>query len=322
MRRVKEINLVYLLTVGLGVLGTWIVGKSSFLQQNQLALVVFSQVILVLPSVLYFIYRKESFKELVMIGKIKVKTIFLLILFTILINPLLTLINVISMLFVENQIKQTIFGLVDQYPFYVGLLCIAVIPAIMEEMVYRGIFFGGYRKVHILKGVLLSGFLFGLTHGNVNQFMYAFVMGAIFALLVEATGSVVSTMIVHFIMNGASITLAYGMKKIGEFLGDMYGKEKVAGILAEQGTISVVQLVPVIMAYGFFVSVTLPLAYLVYVTIAKTEGRWEQIKSLFSTKSNNPQALGFGRKVRLITIPLWVGIVICGIRMILVELSV
>ena len=48
---------------------------------------------------------------------------------------------------------------------------------------------------------LMSGLLFGCFHLNINQALYAFVMGIVFAYMVEATGSLWSSVIAHFAVN-------------------------------------------------------------------------------------------------------------------------
>ena len=85
------------------------------------------------------------------------------------------------------------------YPFVVQLLIIAVLPACVEEFVFRGLIYHSYRKNGILGAAVLSGLVFGLMHLNINQLSYAAVMGIIFALLVEATGSMYSSMLAHYI---------------------------------------------------------------------------------------------------------------------------
>lgn len=39
-------------------------------------------------------------------------------------------------------------------------------------------------------------------HMNFNQMAYAVVIGLIFGFVVEATGSIIPTMIMHFLING------------------------------------------------------------------------------------------------------------------------
>ena len=57
--------------------------------------------------------------------------------------------------------------------------------------------------------VLLSSLLFGLMHMNFNQAPYAFALGVAMAVLVEATGSLWSSVLMHVIFNAQSVLLMY-----------------------------------------------------------------------------------------------------------------
>ena len=61
----------------------------------------------------------------------------------------------------------------------------------------------------MLPAILLTGFLFGCMHMNLNQFIYAFALGIYLAFLVEATGSIFSSMIAHFTLNATSVVMSF-----------------------------------------------------------------------------------------------------------------
>ena len=48
---------------------------------------------------------------------------------------------------------------------------------------------------------MMSGLMFGLFHGNLNQFVYAFVLGCFFAFLYVKTGKLKITIALHMIFN-------------------------------------------------------------------------------------------------------------------------
>ena len=67
----------------------------------------------------------------------------------------------------------------------------------------------------------MSGLVFGLFHLNINQFCYAFVIGVVFAFLVEATGSIWSSVLAHFAINTYSIKIIQLLlRKLSLFLCD------------------------------------------------------------------------------------------------------
>lgn len=327
MNRVRTINLVFFTTVLLSFVGNFINQWIFNYTDNYFIILLVSQIILVLPSAIYLALSKNSIGKAIRFNKIKGSNIILVIIFSYLISPLMTLINAISMIFVKNDTAGFMENIVTNNGFIISLFIVAFIPCVLEETVYRGIFYNEYRKVNPMKGILLSAFLFGIMHMNFNQFSYAFVMGIIFAFLIEATDSILSTMIVHFFINGNSVLIMYLYPKMMELLEKVYGpgyfnsEETIEGIQASlQMDLSLV-----VRSYAFPAIVGGVLAFIVYRAIAKNSGRWDFIKGLFKkggnmelsslqdTEENKPP---YQQKKRLITASLLIGILVCVTLMI------
>ena len=90
-----------------------------------------------------------------------------------------------------------------------AILVIAVLPALLEETVFRGIL---SRQMYengwgVLPAVLISGALFSLFHHNPVQTAYQFVCGACFTLVALKSGSVLPTIAAHFLNNAAILIL-------------------------------------------------------------------------------------------------------------------
>jgi len=45
------------------------------------------------------------------------------------------------------------------YPFWLSLICFAIVPAIIEEYIFRGVILGAYLKVEMMAAVLISSLL-------------------------------------------------------------------------------------------------------------------------------------------------------------------
>lgn len=89
------------------------------------------------------------------------------------------------------------------------LVVIAVLPALFEEAIFRGVMLQGMRGMGTTATVLLSGALFSLFHQNPQQTPYQFVCGAMYALVALRAGSVLPTVILHFVNNAFILTLSY-----------------------------------------------------------------------------------------------------------------
>lgn len=86
------------------------------------------------------------------------------------------------------------------------MFTIAVIPAVFEEMFYRGFFYQGYRKGKGARtAILLTALLFGTFHMVAQQAVYAAALGIVLAVIRELTGSMWPGMWFHFLNNGLSV---------------------------------------------------------------------------------------------------------------------
>ena len=81
------------------------------------------------------------------------------------------------------------------------LLAFAALPAICEEFVYRGILCCEYERGSVMRSVIISSAFFALLHFNVINIPVYMFAGAILALTMYATRSLIGAMIVHFLYN-------------------------------------------------------------------------------------------------------------------------
>lgn len=90
-----------------------------------------------------------------------------------------------------------------------NIVVLAVIPAICEEFLYRGIIYNGLRKFGSVGAIFLSAIMFALAHGSAMQFFYQFILGLVLAAIVYKTGSIVASMIAHFVNNATVVIYNY-----------------------------------------------------------------------------------------------------------------
>ena len=92
---------------------------------------------------------------------------------------------------------------------FLNLFVLAVIPAICEELVYRGIILNGFRKFGVHTAVFASAAIFAIAHGSAMQTVYQFILGVILGYILVKTGSLVASIIVHFLNNAMVIIVNY-----------------------------------------------------------------------------------------------------------------
>ena len=76
-----------------------------------------------------------------------------------------------------------------------------LLPAVTEEIAFRSVIYGEYRKYGVFGAVILSSSLFSLMHFSLPSFIAYFLCGAVLALVYEVTRSVFASMLVHFLYN-------------------------------------------------------------------------------------------------------------------------
>jgi len=87
------------------------------------------------------------------------------------------------------------------------IFSVALLPAISEETLFRGVISGSLKKFGTLFAVLICGALFSLFHQNPAQTIYQFVCGCAFALIAIKSGSILPTVLSHFLNNALIIIL-------------------------------------------------------------------------------------------------------------------
>ena len=224
-----------------------------------------SEIVYLIPVLLCLLIGRDSIGKLIPHRAPRISTLLMTILFVLLLEPLMTCLNVITMLFSTNYVLEIRSDLsIISVPLQ--LICIAVVPAVLEEFMFRGVFAGYYREQGILTAALLSGLVFGLFHLNFNQFGYAFALGVAFALLLEGTGSIFYGMFAHFLINGFSVIITALSDKILP----LTGEESIAAV-AESMTTEM--LVNTFCVYAVIAAVSTCLAGAVYIWIVKHSGR-------------------------------------------------
>ncbi|MCR5153604.1 MAG: CPBP family intramembrane metalloprotease, partial [Lachnospiraceae bacterium] len=193
--------------------------------------------------------------------------------------------------------------------------------------------------------IIFSGLLFGLMHGNLNQFTYTVVLGMILCLINEATGSMLSSMLFHFILNASNVINVYllpwlyslmqntlaaskesyealGMPELytqleemaTTYFGDMSltASEWMTQLFATSSQVSF-SLGEVIASFGLRAVIYTFFAYIVWKWLARKNGRWDHIVEIFNGRKEN--------KTTLFTIPLTIAIALFAVYIFLYEVA-
>ncbi len=87
------------------------------------------------------------------------------------------------------------------------LIVFALIPAVTEEFLFRGVMYAEYEEAGAVSSILLTAILFAMMHFSLPEFPVYFCGGILLGLVLYITQSVIAPMVVHFVYNLYSLFL-------------------------------------------------------------------------------------------------------------------
>lgn len=233
---------------------------------------------------LFFIYSKRQKIDFIKASGIKKKTNYINIALCIILGIGLVyftapIINIVSYLIsltgidIQTGIDMPLTGIGD---LVLALLMIALLPAISEELIYRGIIFNGLKKWGKWPAILLSALLFCLMHGAVEQFTYTFILGIVLGYLMWETGALWLCMLVHFVNNAVVLISMY---------------------VAPASALLAPSLVDILLAFGML-ALSIGLVILVFFIMKKLKKKESPEMTLSSSEQNIAEPLMAKKKKR------------------------
>ena len=137
-----------------------------------------------------------------------------------LIQPPTSLIAQASSMVFQDITSISVTSQVASIPLWEMLLTTALMPALFEEILCRGILYDGCKNCPVWYQLLIPACFFGFLHMNFQQISYALPMGIFMAFILYVTGSIFSTMIIHFTLNGTQVACAWLNENLGWFEGN------------------------------------------------------------------------------------------------------
>lgn len=272
---------------------------------------ILGQILMLVAATIYIITLKP--KEYGK-GRWNMFNIWLLVPITVMVIALMpvgTFLNALSMIVFENRATGMISN-VSNYHIILAVFLMAVVPALAEEFVFRGLIYHGYRKVSALKAILMSSFLFGIFHMNFNQFFYAFFFGIVFALLLEATGSIIAPIVAHLLFNAFNTIIAVNyIKNNSESINEITNAQKTTEFDLQYYVI-----------LGVYALVGLIIASLLMIFIAKKTNKYNRLKQIFKPLKKDEKAESLEdneskKSGKIFDVYLAIGITVCLVIMII-----
>ena len=185
------------------------VGTAAQLKMGFYGTVVVQLLILLFP-LLYLWYLKADFKKVLSLQMPKVLHILAALFVWIGGFSLMCMLAVLlTKIFPEStqSMADTMAEYVRQ-PFWVLVLVMAVMPAVGEELMFRGFIFGTLkRRWRVLPAMLVTAAIFGIYHMSLSKFFTTALLGFMLVYVVEKTGSIFCSMLMHFCNNLVAVVV-------------------------------------------------------------------------------------------------------------------
>lgn len=198
-----------------------------------------------LPPLLYLLYKRADISSVVRLNRIKAKEAFLVVGMAIFGYGVVIFINYIWMWAISHigpPIPQPTPPADSGGQYLAALLSIAIMPALVEEFLFRGVILRGYEAMGRKASVIMSGLLFALLHMNLASLPSIIFLGITISYIVQRSDSILSGIIYHFMNNTIAVTLVYisntilsnmddVQSAVPEGLGDMSIEVFLAGLM-------------------------------------------------------------------------------------------
>lgn len=132
---------------------------------------------------------------------------------------LMIIFSVLFLPFFPESIEQSSYltNLMHSKSVFITIFIIAIMPAIGEEIMFRGFLFGSIsKKWRVGIAIVVSGLIFGLYHGSVMKFFVIGILGCALAYAVYQSGSILCSMIMHLLNNILAILITLYPLKIAK----------------------------------------------------------------------------------------------------------
>ena len=202
-------------------------GKMTLATARDVAQLVFiSQVVIVaMPALLMTILLTSSPTKTLSLRKpLPLLSIPVTLLLAVVLHPVVVRLGVVVRSIyptspdMEAQFGQLFGNLAEPPSIWLMLMLIAVLPAICEELAFRGFILSGLRRIgHKWWAIVLSAVFFGMSHGILQQSVVATITGIVIAYVAVQTGSLIPCILYHMIHNGLMLLFADVTSGIEEY---------------------------------------------------------------------------------------------------------
>lgn len=188
-------------------------------------------------------YKKINFKAILICVGIGIIAFFLNIVISSIFNGIITALGYKS----SGSSTSGDYSLVN---FFVNVVCVAILPALCEEFIHRGLLMRGmFNSISVKHALILSSICFGLMHLNIVQVFYASILGLLIGFVSIIGKSVWPAVIIHFVNNFINVYLSFASHNNWLF-GNFY--DAISNFISKNFLISLIVIILAICVLVYF----------------------------------------------------------------------
>ena len=174
----------------------------------------FAQIVpIFIPAMIYCFASKNGFEEYERSKKFTFLNVIFCIISSMCANILISYFSTyiwmpIYTFFSQNTQSQNVILPKNAFEFLVDIIFICLMPAIFEEILFRGVVLTKYEKIYgSKKAIVMCGIVFALMHNNVGSLVPQFLVGIFLSYIVFKFNSIYMGMIAHFTNNCVTLII-------------------------------------------------------------------------------------------------------------------
>ena len=201
--------------------------------------------------------------------------------------------------FLPEDLLPTVTTATSNYQLVLMIFTTAIVPAFVEEFLFRGVVLTNLLPYGKTVAVLGSALLFGIMHQNPAQFLYATAAGLVLGYIYVKTRSIWPSVLLHFVNNFIAVIQTAMVERLLDHTAELALGVMQAGILL----------------LGLIAAIFLILRHRDQRRAVLAEGCFEQ--ELPTDADVTVHDLSFGKRVRLFfSVPMIVFLALCVLMMI------
>lgn len=185
-------------------------------------------------GVFIYFYKKSSIRENLVEEKLKaLPTILFLTLGIICMLSLSYFVNSVSLFLnlCEKASTTISYSINSTSKYLISLISLALLPAIGEELLFRGVLLNSCKYKGKLFAIITSSILFTLFHFNLSQLYYPLLFGFLLGSSYVLTKNILTPILIHFVNNALNISIQYFFNSSTQTLSVLTNILTVVGVL-------------------------------------------------------------------------------------------